>query len=102
MEFAVPGEQDDPTVFALGGDLVVQPLSQAFGEGPDRRVTGDVVRIGAEAALPGEAVALALDGHRVRGAVQFSVLFLPPEARSLDRRVADDGPGRHGREERER
>src|SRR5437763_16834735 len=88
MEFAVPGEQDDPTVFALGGDLVVQPLSQAFGEGPDRRVTGDVVRLEAEPALPDEAVALALDEHWFRGAVQFRVIVLPPEVPSLEQRVA--------------
>ncbi len=56
MEFAVLGEEDDPTVLAFGGDLVVQPLSQALGKGPDRRVAGDVVRLEAEPAFSDEAV----------------------------------------------
>src|SRR5207247_5267693 len=102
MEFAVLGEEDDPTVLAFGGDLVVQPLSQALGKGPDRRVAGDVVRLEAEPAFSDEAVALALDEHRFRAAVQFGVLVLPPEIPSLDQRVSDDRPGRQGRQEGER
>src|SRR6266498_1959795 len=102
MELPVPGQQDDPTVLPLGRRPIPDSLGEAFPEGPDGRVGGDVVRLEAQAALADEAVPFALDEHRLRDPVELRVLVLPTEVPALHERVSDDGPRGKGGEEGER
>src|SRR5712691_11223058 len=102
MELAVPGQQDDPAVLALRRRPVSDAVRQAFREGPDGGVGGDVVRLEAQAALADEAVAFALDEHRLRDAVEFRVFVLPTEVPALHEGVSDYGPRGKGGEQGER
>src|SRR6266571_3306630 len=102
MELPVPGQQDDPTVLPLGRRPVSDSFGEAFREGPDGGVGGDVVRLEAEAALADEAVAFAFDEHWLRDAVELRVFVLPTEVPSLHERVSDHRPRGKGGEEGER
>src|SRR6266581_9453541 len=102
MELPVPGQEDDPAVLPLGRGPVSDAVREAFREGPDGSVGGDVVRLEAQAALANEAVALALDEHRLRCAVELRVFVLPTEVPSLHERVPDHRPRGKGGEEGER
>src|SRR6266702_2432554 len=102
MELSVPGQEDHAAVLALRRWSVSDAVREAFREGPDGRVGGDVVRLEAEAALADEAVAFAFDEHWLRDAVELRVFVLPTEVPSLHERVSDHRPRGKGGEEGER
>ena len=90
MELAIHGQQDRTAIFPFRGDSIPEAVRKAPGEASDRRVARDIVRLEAEAALADETVPLALDEHRLRGAVQLRVFVLLAEVPALDECVPDD------------
>src|SRR5207247_11066636 len=102
MELSVPGQEDQAAVLALRRWSVSDAVREAFREGPDGRVGGDVVRLEAEAALADEAVPFAFDEHRLRDAVELRVFVLPTEVPALHEGVSDYRPRGKGGEEGER
>src|SRR5256885_13828907 len=90
MERAVLCEQDHATVLALGRDLIADAIREALRERPDRRMARDVFRLESQAALADEAVAFALDEHRLAEPVEFRGFVFPAEVPAFHQRMPDD------------